>query len=45
MQNHKVINFEPDDIVTLCISKEDRAATDNHRVVVMIKSISHEGHH
>ena len=23
-QNHKVITFEPDDIVTLRISKEDR---------------------
>lgn len=32
-------------IVTLRIPKEDRAATDNHRVVVMIKSILHEGRH
>ena len=44
-RNHKVIIFELDDIVTLRISKEDQAATDNHRLVVMIKSIPHEGRH
>ena len=44
-RNHKVITFEPDDIVKLHIPKKDRAATDNHRVVVMIKSIPHEGRH
>lgn len=44
-RNHKVVIFQPEDIVTLRIPKEDRAATDNHRVVVMIKSIPHEGRH
>lgn len=44
-RNQKLITFEPDDIVTLRIPKEDRAATDNHRVVVMVKSIPHEGRH
>ncbi len=44
-QNHKVITFEPDEIVTFCILKEDRTATDNNRAVVMIKSIPHEGRH
>lgn len=44
-RNHKVIIFELDDIVTLPIPKEDRAATDNRRVVVIIKSIPHEGRH
>ena len=44
-RNHKVITFEPDDIVTLRIPKEDRATMDNHRVVVMVKSIPHEGRH
>ena len=44
-QNHKVITFEPYDIVTLCIPKKDRAATDNYRVVVLIKGIPHEGRH
>lgn len=37
--------YQENDIVTLRIPKEDRAATDNHRVVVMIKSIPHEGRH
>lgn len=44
-QNYKVIIFQPKDIVTLRIPKEDRAATDNHREVVMIKSIPHEDRH
>lgn len=44
-RNHKVITFEPDDIVTLRVPKEDRAAADNHKVVVMVKSIPHEGRH
>lgn len=44
-RNHKVVVFQENDIVTLQISKEDRAATDNHRVVVMIKSIPYEGRH
>ena len=44
-QNHNVITFEPDDIVTFCIPKKDRAATDDQRVVVMIKSIPYEGRH
>ena len=44
-RNHKVVVFQENDIVTLRIPKEDRAATDNHRVVVMIKSIPHEGRH
>lgn len=37
--------FQENDIVTLRIPKEDRAATDNHRVVVIIKSIPHEDQH
>ncbi len=45
LRNHKVITFEPDDIITLRIPKKNRTATDNHRVVVMIKKIPHEGHH
>lgn len=44
-RNHKVVVFQENDIVTLRIPKEDRAATDNHRVVVMLKSILHEGRH
>ena len=44
-QNHKVVVFQENDIVTLRIPKEDRAATDNHRVVVMIQSIPHKGRH
>lgn len=44
-RNHRVIIFQPEDIVTLRIPKEDRAATDNHQVVVMIKRIPHEGRH
>ena len=43
--NPKVITFVPDEIVTICILKEDWAATDNHRVVVMIKSLPHGGPH
>ncbi len=31
--------------VISCIPKEDRAATYNHKVVVMVKSIPHEGRH
>ncbi len=42
-RNHKVITFEPDDIVTLHISKEVRVAIDDHKVVVMIKSTPHKG--
>lgn len=44
-RNHNVITSEPDDIIILHIPKEDRAATNNHRVVVMVKSIPHEGRH
>ncbi len=42
-QNHKVVIFQSKDIVTLWIPKEDGVATDNPRVVVMIKSILQEG--
>ena len=42
-QNHKVVIFQSKDIVTLRIRKEDWVATDNHRVVVMIKSVPQEG--
>lgn len=35
--------FQENDIITLQIPKKDYATTDNHRVVVMIKSIPHEG--
>ena len=45
LRNHEVITFEQDDIVILRIPKDDRAATDHDRVVVMIKSIPHEGRH
>ena len=45
VRHHKVITFEPDDIVKLRISKKDRAAKNNHRVVVMIKSIPYEERH
>lgn len=41
-QSHKVVVFQENDIVTLQILKEDCAATDNHWVMVMIKSIPHE---
>lgn len=44
-QNHKIVVFQENDIVTLQIPKEDRAAADNHWVVVMIKCISHESQH
>lgn len=44
-RNHKVIIFQPGDIVTLRIPKGDQAATDNRGVLVMIKSIPHEGCH
>ncbi len=44
-RNHKVVIFQTEDIVTLQILKEDRAFTDNYRVVVIIKSILHEGRH
>ncbi len=44
-RNHKIITFQPDDIVTLRIPKEDQAATDNYKLVVMIKSIPHEERH
>lgn len=37
--NYKVVVFHENDIVTLRVPKED------HRVVVMIKSIPHEGRH
>ncbi len=42
-RNHKVVIFQPQDILTLTIPKKDRAATDNHTVGVMIKTNLHEG--
>ncbi len=44
-QNHKAVIFQTEDIVTFRIPKEDRAATDNHRVGVMIKSIPNKRRH
>ena len=44
-RNHNVVTFEIDQVVTLRIPKEDRATTDNHRVLCMIKEIPHEGRH
>ncbi len=40
-QNHKVFIIQPEDSVTFQIPKEDRAASDNHMGVVMIKRISY----
>lgn len=45
MQNHKVITFKSDDIVTFCILKKDQAVIDNHMIVVMVKSILHKRRH
>lgn len=45
VRNHKVVVFQKNNIVTLRIPKEDHAATDNYWVVVMVKSIPHEGRH
>ena len=44
-RNHKVVTFEIDQVVTLRIPKEDRATTDNHCLLCMIKEIPHEGRH
>ena len=44
-RNHNVVTFEIDQVVTLRIPKEDRATTDNHRVLCMIKEILYEGRH
>lgn len=44
-RNHKVVTFEIDQVVTLRIHKEDRATTDNHQLLCMIKEIPHEGRH
>ncbi len=45
LRNHKVITYEPDDIVTLRIPKKDQAATNNYKVVVIIRSIPNERRH
>ncbi len=37
--------FQIDQLVTLRIPKENRATTDNHRLLCMIKEIPHEGRH
>ncbi len=42
-RNHKVVIFEIDQLVTLRISKGNRATTDNHRLLCMIKEIPYEG--
>ena len=44
-RNHNVVTFQPGEIITLRIPKEDRASTDNHRLICMIKSIPHDGRH
>lgn len=44
-RNHNVVIFEIDQVVMLRIPKEDRATTDNHRLLCMIKEIPHEGRH
>ena len=41
-RNHKVVTFQPGKIVTFRILKEDRASTDNHRLICMVKDISHD---
>ncbi len=42
-RNHNVVTFEIDQVVTLRIPREDRATTDNHWVLCIIKEIPHEG--
>ncbi len=44
-RTHNVVTFQPGKIVTLCILKEDRVSTDNHRLKCMVKNISHNRRH
>ncbi len=44
-RNHNVVIFQPGEIVTFLILKEDRASTDNHRLICMLKDIPHNEHH
>ncbi len=44
-RNHNVVTFQLGKIVTLRISKKDRASTDNHRLICMVKDILHHGRH
>lgn len=44
-RNHKIVTFEIDQVVMLCITKEDHATADNYRLLCMIKEILHEGWH
>ncbi len=44
-RNHNVVTFQPGEIVTLRIPKEDRASTDNHRLICMVKDIPHDERH
>ncbi len=44
-QNHNVVTFQPGEIVTLHIPNENRASTDNHKLICMVKDILHDGRH
>ena len=44
-RNHNVVTFQPSEIVTPCIPNEDRANTDNYRLICIVKDISHQGWH
>ena len=44
-RNHNIVTFQPSEIVTLRIPKEDRTSTDNHRLLCMVKNIPHDGQH
>ncbi len=44
-RNHNVVTFQPGEIVTIRIAKEDRASTDNHRLICMVKDIPNDRRH
>ena len=44
-RNHNIVTFQLSEIVTLCIPKEDRVNTDNHKLICIVKDISHDGRH
>ena len=44
-QNYNVVTFLSGDIVTLCILKKDRASTNNHGPLYMVKNIPNDGRH
>ncbi len=44
-RNHNIVTFQPSGIVKLCIPKEDRTSTNNHKLICMIKDIPHDGQH